>query len=92
MTSDTVELYCQPHCAKCAHVERWLTGLGLRVVVHDVAADDTARAEVERLGFRSLPVVVTADGKAAWGVDPDALVAALPLLARASGLASLGRA
>ncbi|MHB1475158.1 MAG: glutaredoxin domain-containing protein [Dermatophilaceae bacterium] len=56
-----VDLYCLPGCAKCASVQRWLNRLRLLVVVHDVAADDAARAEVERLGFRSLPVVVTPD-------------------------------
>ncbi|MHB8188072.1 MAG: glutaredoxin domain-containing protein [Dermatophilaceae bacterium] len=58
-----VDLYCLPGCAKCASVQRWLNRLRLLVVVHDVAADDAARAEVERLGFRSLPVVVTSGGR-----------------------------
>jgi hypothetical protein len=51
--------------------------------VHDVAsdADAVAVAEVERLGFRSLPVIVTSDGKAALGVTPEELAPALPILA-----------
>ena len=84
MATDTVQLYCRPHCAKCTKVEAWLGELGLQVVVHDIGADDAALAEVERLGFRSLPVVVTADGGAALGVEPNELAAALPLLAEAA--------
>lgn len=83
-----VDLYCLPDCAKCASVQRWLNRLRLLVVVHDVADDDAARAEVERLGFRSLPVVVTADGHAAWGAEPDKLMAAMPQLAEAEQAAT----
>jgi hypothetical protein len=36
---------------------------------------------VARWGIRSLPVVVTPDGRAAWGVEPARLTAELPLLA-----------
>jgi glutaredoxin len=65
-----VALYCQAGCAKCTRVEEWLTRLGVPVVVHDITADAAARAEVERLGFRSLPVVVTSDGRGAGASIP----------------------
>jgi glutaredoxin len=81
----TVRLLCQPDCAKCAAVRRWLDGLGLEVQVTDVTTDEAAQRELVRRGIRSLPVVVTPDGKAAWGVEPERLSAALPLLAGASG-------
>lgn len=84
-----LDLYRLPGCAKCTRVQRWLASLGLPLVVHDVAADDVARAEVERLGFRSLPVVVTADGRAEWGAEPCKLLAALPEVANANPAATL---
>jgi|GEM_PF-1145994 glutaredoxin-like protein NrdH len=87
-----VDLYCLPGCAKCASVQRWLNRLGRPMVMHDVSADDAARAEVERLGFRSLPVVVTPDGRAAWGAEPDKLMGELPQLAEAEqGATIFGR-
>lgn len=80
-----VRLFCQPGCARCAAVRRWLAGLGADAAVIDVTADAAAQAELARRGLRGLPVVMTADGKAAWGADPARLAAALPLLARAAG-------
>jgi glutaredoxin-like protein NrdH len=93
MSGDAVvDLYCLPGCAKCASVQRWLNRLGLPMVIHDVSADDGARAEVERLGFRSLPVMVTPDGRAAWGAEPSKLMAELPQLAEAErGATTFGR-
>ncbi len=82
--TETVRLLCQPDCAKCAAVRRWLDGLGLEVQVTDVTTDEAAQRELVRRGIWSLPVVVTPDGKAAWGVEPERLSAALPLLAEAS--------
>lgn len=78
-----VRLLCRPGCAKCAGVRRWLAGLGADAEVIDVTADAAAQAELARRGLRGLPVVMTADGNAAWGTDPARLAAALPLLAAA---------
>jgi hypothetical protein len=66
-------------------VRRGLDGLGLEVQVANVTTDEAAQRELVRRGIRSLPVVVTPDGKAAWGVEPERLSAALPLLAEAAG-------
>lgn len=79
----TVRLVCQPDCARCAQVRRWLAGLGAGVEVIDVTADAAAQAELARRGLWGLPVVMTADGKAAQGASPARLAAALPLLAAA---------
>lgn len=80
-----VRLFCQPGCARCAWVRRWLAGLGADVVVADVTADAAAQAELARRGLLSLPVVMTADGNTAQGADPARLAAALPLLAAGAG-------
>ncbi len=76
--SGTVRLFCQPDCAKCATVRRWLDRLGLEVQVTDVTTDESAQRELGCREIRSLPVVVTPDGKAAWGVERERLSAALP--------------
>lgn len=49
--------------------------------MRDVLSDPAAAAEVMKLGFATLPVVLTPDSRAAAGADPAALTAALPLLA-----------
>ncbi|MCC6178976.1 MAG: methyltransferase domain-containing protein [Chloroflexi bacterium] len=84
-----VELYCRERCAKCARVQRWLEGLGIHFQVRDVVHDRQAQQTVSRLGFRSLPVVVTPDGRAATGWDTQALVQELPFLAQVAEHASL---
>ena len=80
-----VRRFCQPGCARCARVQRWLAGLGADVAVIDVTADAAAQAELARRGLLSLPVVMTADGNAAQGTDSARLAAALPLLAAGGG-------
>lgn len=84
MTAAAV-VFCRSGCAKCAGLQRWLTRLGVSFVVRDVLTDPDAARQVSELGFATLPVTVTADGRAAAGADPVALTAALPLLAAAAG-------
>ena len=72
MTPEVV-LYCRPRCAACAALARWLDECGVSWVLRDVTADSGAAEQVTRLGFRSLPVVGTADGRSAWGGDLDAV-------------------
>jgi glutaredoxin len=81
MSGGAVEVLCRAGCGKCAGVTRWLTRLGHSFVVHDVTADPSAARRLAELGFSTLPVVLTADGRAAAGSNPAALSAALPLLA-----------
>jgi hypothetical protein len=83
MTGAAVEVFCRTGCGRCAGVRRWLAGLGLPFVVHDVVNDPVAARRLAGLGFATLPVVLTADGRAAASADPAALTAALPLLAAA---------
>ena len=68
---NTVRLMCRPDCSKCAAVWSWLDGIGVDVVFVDVTADEAAQQELARRGISSLPVIITADGKAAWGVEPE---------------------
>ena len=73
MTIPEVALYCRPRCAACAALSRWLDERGVRWVMRDVTADAGAAERVTRLGYRSLPVVETPDGRSAWGGDLDAV-------------------
>ena len=75
-----VVLLCRDKCAKCTRVQRWLESLGVPMEVRDVVQDAEARETVTQLGFSSLPVVVTPDGRAASGWDPRVLAQQLPYL------------
>jgi glutaredoxin len=85
MTSghETVTLFCRPGCRKCKRVREWLDGRRLRVELVDPSVDENARTYLLERGFRGTPVVRTSDGRLAWGVDPDQLADALPILAAA---------
>ena len=69
MTIPEVALYCRPRRAACGTLARWLDERGMAWAMRDVTADAGAAARVTRLGYWSLPVVETADGRAAWGGD-----------------------
>ena len=73
-------VFCQLGCARRRELTAWLAQLGIPFVVRDALTDATAEDEVIALGFLSLPVLVTPDGRAAVGPDDVALRAALPLL------------
>ncbi|MGG5173244.1 glutaredoxin family protein [Pseudarthrobacter sp. J1738] len=75
-----VEVFCRTGCGKCGAVRRWLSTLGHSVLMHDVTRDAGAAARLAELGFTSLPVLLTPDGRAAAGSDPHILPEQLPML------------
>ena len=57
MTTNVV-LYCQPACAACTQVERFLHTRGIAFTIRDIAADEAALAEFLALGYLTTPVTV----------------------------------
>ncbi|GAC1611317.1 MAG: hypothetical protein NVS3B26_23400 [Mycobacteriales bacterium] len=84
----TAPLYRQGACAACAALTGSLTQRGVHVTVHDVAGDPSALTAALALGYRSLPVLVAADGAAA---GPGALALGRRLTAPSEPAASPGR-
>jgi glutaredoxin-like protein NrdH len=75
MTPPTAVVYYRPGCPGCGALIRWLDDHGVAWLTRDVLADSSAAQRVTRLGYRSLPVVETADSRSAWGGDLDAVAA-----------------
>jgi glutaredoxin len=75
MKPPTAVVYCRPGGPGCGALIRWLDDHGVAWLTRDVLAEATAADRVTRLGYRSLPVVETADNRSAWGGDLDAVAA-----------------
>ena len=71
----TPVVYGCPVCPGCGALTAWLGAHGVAWAARDVLADGSAADRVVRLGFRSLPVVETADRHSARGGDLDAVAA-----------------
>lgn len=56
-----ITVYSKPGCPQCTTTARHLDRLGLSYRYVDVTEDDDARAAVEALGYRALPVVTAGD-------------------------------
>ncbi|WP_342217183.1 glutaredoxin family protein [Nocardia wallacei] len=56
-----VTLYGQPGCQGCRVTQRALAKAGIDYEYRDVSTDAGARADIEALGYRTLPVVVAGD-------------------------------
>ena len=68
-----IKVYSKPNCMQCDYTKKHLDRMGLEYQSVDVAEDQQALDEVQRMGFHGLPVVV-ADGVAPWvGYRPDEL-------------------
>lgn len=68
-----ITVYGKPNCMQCDFTKKHLYRMGLEYQAVDVAEDQQALDEVQRMGFHGLPVVV-ADGVAPWvGYRPDEL-------------------
>ncbi|MGW3263177.1 hypothetical protein [Streptomyces sp. NPDC001056] len=83
MTGTAIEVFRRTGCGRRAGARRWPAGLRLPFVVHEVVDDPVSAQRLTGLGVATLPVVPTADGRAAADPDPAAPIAALPLLAAA---------
>lgn len=63
MSDSTIRMYGADWCGDCRRTKRQLDGLGIPYESIDVAADDEAAAEAQRIaGRQSIPVVVYPDG------------------------------
>lgn len=83
-----ITVYGQPHCQGCTATRRHLARAGVKFLARDVTDSDTARAEVEALGYSSLPVVVAGDMH--WsGYRPDKLNQLVKALGTAPDIAPL---
>ncbi|XGA78826.1 glutaredoxin-like protein NrdH [Halomonas sp. CH40] len=69
-----IQIYSKPACVQCTATYRALDKQGLAYTVIDITAEDDAKAQVEALGYRQLPVVVA--GEDHWsGFRPDRIQA-----------------
>jgi len=78
----TITIYSTPTCPYCKQLKEYLTEKGIPFTDHDVSADETARADMERLsGGLSVPVVVfgkdTPDQEVQIGYDKSKVEEAL---------------
>ncbi len=70
-----ITVYSNPTCQPCKATCRQLEQRGIEFKKVDVSVDDQGRRDIEALGYRELPVVVS--GEQHWsGFRPD-LIAAL---------------
>jgi glutaredoxin len=70
--SKKVVLYSQPGCVFCGKVKEFLSQNKMEYVDRNIAADEAALAELEKLGYTTTPVIVV-DGEVVVGFDRDRL-------------------
>lgn len=56
-----ITVFGKPSCPQCTTVKRHLDRLGVAYTYRDVTEDETARAEVDRLGYLGVPVTVAGE-------------------------------
>ncbi len=78
MSAQAVVVYCRPACPGCGTLTHWFDDHRVAWSTRDVLADTAAADRVTRLGYLSLPVVETHDGRSAWGGDLRAVAALFP--------------
>jgi glutaredoxin 3 len=66
--SKTVVVYSQPGCVYCGKAKEFLSQNKIEYTERNVAADKTALAELEKLGYKTTPVIVV-DGEVVAGFD-----------------------
>ena len=63
MSDSTIRMYGADWCGDCRRTKHQLDGLGVAYEYIDVAADDAAAQEAQRIaGRQNIPVVVYPDG------------------------------
>jgi glutaredoxin 3 len=72
-----VVVYSQPGCGFCGQVKEFLSQKKIAYTERNVAADQTALAELEKLGYKTTPVTLI-DGEAVVGFDRARLESLLP--------------
>lgn len=71
----TITMYSKPGCYQCKATAREFGKLGMALTVIDVSADRAAAELLDDLGYRSLPVIITAAGEHWSGHRPDRIAA-----------------
>lgn len=72
-------VYSKPACVQCTATTRALDSRNLEFEVRDLSSDESALAEVKKLGYLQAPVVVTDDDH--WsGFRPDRIQTLVPRL------------
>jgi glutaredoxin 3 len=66
--SKKVVVYSQPGCVSCGKAKEFLSQNKIEYTERNVAADKTALAELEKLGYKTTPVIVV-DGEVVAGFD-----------------------
>lgn len=67
-----VTVYSKLGCGRCVFTKKWLESHNIPYTEKRTDLDESARKEVEELGYQSLPVVVAGDEN--WsGYQPDKL-------------------
>lgn len=68
-----VTVFTKPNCEPCKATKKWLEQKGVPFVAKDVTQDEEALAEMKRLGYQGVPVVIV-DANTNWyGFRPDML-------------------
>lgn len=70
--SKKIVLYSQPGCVFCGKVKEFISQNKMEYVDRNIAADEAALAELEKLGYMTTPVIVV-DGEVVVGFDRDRL-------------------
>lgn len=67
-----IKVYSKPNCQQCKFTKKMLDENNVHYTVIDISIDMGGANEIEQLGYRSLPVVVT-DSENWSGFQPDKL-------------------
>lgn len=73
--SQTITVYSKPGCGQCMFTKKFLERNGLVYQEKDIQLDESARQEVQAMGYSSLPVVVINGEDSFTGYQADKLQA-----------------
>jgi glutaredoxin 3 len=68
-----IRLFIKPYCGWCHKAMRWLNERGVDYDTIDVTADESAMAEMVRLGGSEMSPVIDVDGRVLADFGPDQL-------------------
>jgi mycoredoxin len=80
-TPDVLTVYGADWCWDCRLAKRFLDSAGVAYRNVDLEVDDAARSLLDAAGYRSIPVIVTADGRVLIEPSWTELAAALEIAA-----------
>lgn len=68
-----VTVYSKPNCMQCNFTKKFLEDKDISFEVKDITKSEQALAEVQEMGFQTLPVVVAEGVEPFFGFRPDQL-------------------